>query len=168
MVPVTLHFRSMLGRKKERCVRGHIDGSVGCIVARSNSYLVCRRQLERNQPSTFGKRCNDDIVSPAQQASAWCLSRCITAANGGERRTAMKSIAIASLFVLVGTAAQAEIICTQHGGCRETGVKLIAVSPSHVNGQPMTSYRSGSPQQIRNLGRGEEMTDCQYCNRKRR
>jgi hypothetical protein len=83
----------------------------------------------------------------------------------------MKSIivpAIASLFVLIGTAAQAEIICTQHGGCRETGVKLILVSPSHVNGAPMTSNRNGTPQTVRNLGRGEEMTACQYCNQKRR
>ena len=31
----------------------------------------------------------------------------------------MKSIAIAGLFVLIGTAAQAEIMCTQHRGCRE-------------------------------------------------
>ena len=70
------------------------------------------------------------------------------------------------LFVLAATAAQAEIICTEHGGCRETGVKLILVAPSHVNGQVMTSYRNGKPQQVRNLGRGEEMTNCQYCNRK--
>lgn len=36
----------------------------------------------------------------------------------------MKLIAIASLFVLIGTAAQAEILCTRHNGCRETGLKL--------------------------------------------
>ena len=32
---------------------------------------------------------------------------------------------IASLFVLAGTfAAQADILCTQHNGCRETGLTL--------------------------------------------
>ena len=40
----------------------------------------------------------------------------------------MKSIAVASLFVLIGTAAQAEIICTERG-CWETGAKIILVSP---------------------------------------
>lgn len=78
----------------------------------------------------------------------------------------MLKIATAILFVLATTAAQAEIICTEHGGCRETGVKLILVAPSHVNGQPMVSHRNGTPQTVRNLGRGEEMTNCQYCNRK--
>ena len=37
----------------------------------------------------------------------------------------MRSIVIASLFAIValtGTAAQAEIMCTQHGGCLETGM----------------------------------------------
>ena len=37
----------------------------------------------------------------------------------------MRSIAIASLLVLAGTAAQAEVICTQHRGCFETGLKIL-------------------------------------------
>jgi hypothetical protein len=37
----------------------------------------------------------------------------------------MRSIAIAGLLVLVGTAAQAEVICTQHRGCFETGLKIL-------------------------------------------
>jgi hypothetical protein len=78
----------------------------------------------------------------------------------------MLKIVTAISLVLISTATQAEIICTEHGGCRETGVKLILVAPSHVNGQPMVSHRNGTPQTVRNLGRGEEMTNCQYCNRR--
>ena len=37
----------------------------------------------------------------------------------------MRSIAIAGLLVLAGTAAQAEVICTQHRGCFETGLKIL-------------------------------------------
>jgi hypothetical protein len=37
----------------------------------------------------------------------------------------MRSIAIASLFVLVGTTAQAEIMCTNHRGCFETGRRIF-------------------------------------------
>jgi hypothetical protein len=36
----------------------------------------------------------------------------------------MRLIAIASLFVLAGTSAQADIICT-HEGCWETGQKVV-------------------------------------------
>ena len=35
----------------------------------------------------------------------------------------MRSIAIVSLFAVLTGAAQAEIICTQHGGCHETGTE---------------------------------------------
>jgi hypothetical protein len=73
----------------------------------------------------------------------------------------MRSIAIASLFVLAGTAAQAEIVCTERG-CWETGVKIILVDPSHVRGSPMTSYRNGK-QQVRSLGPAEQTTPCQFC-----
>ena len=55
----------------------------------------------------------------------------------------MKSVIIASLFVLAGTAAQAEIVCSERG-CWETGVKIILVDPSYVRGQPMTSHRNGN------------------------
>ena len=79
----------------------------------------------------------------------------------------MKSIivpAIASLFVLIGTAAQAEIICSERG-CWETGAKIILVDPSHVRGSPLTSHRNGTRQQIRNLGpTAESTTPCQFCN----
>jgi hypothetical protein len=37
----------------------------------------------------------------------------------------MKSILFAAGILLAGSAAQAEIVCTQHGGCHETGMKLI-------------------------------------------
>ena len=79
----------------------------------------------------------------------------------------MKSIivpAIVGMFVLAGTAAQAEIICTEHG-CWETGAKIILVDPSYVRGQPMTSHRNGTPQRVRSLGVAEETTQCQFCRR---
>jgi hypothetical protein len=79
----------------------------------------------------------------------------------------MRSIAIASLFVLAGTAAQAEIICTERG-CWETGVKIILVDPSYVRGQPMASHRNGQRQQVRSLGVAEETTPCQFCGQKNR
>jgi len=69
----------------------------------------------------------------------------------------MKAIVIASLFVLAGTAAQAEIICTDRG-CWETGKKIILVSPGNVRGQPLISHRNGKPEKVRNLGVAEETT----------
>jgi hypothetical protein len=69
----------------------------------------------------------------------------------------MKSIAIASLFVLTGTAAQAEIVCTPRG-CWETGGKIILTAPSHVRGQPLTSHRNGMSQKLRWLGSAQETT----------
>jgi hypothetical protein len=67
----------------------------------------------------------------------------------------MKSIAIASLFVLAGTAAQAEIVCSERG-CWETGKRIILVDPSYVRGQPMMSHRNGKPQSVRSLGIAQE------------
>jgi hypothetical protein len=64
----------------------------------------------------------------------------------------MRSIVIASLFVLVGTAAQAEIWCDQQG-CRETGKRIILVDPSYVRGQDFTSHRGPKPQRMRSNGR---------------
>ena len=82
----------------------------------------------------------------------------------------MKSIivpAIASLFVLIGTAAQAEIVCTARG-CWETGAKIILVDPSHVRGSPLISYRNGTRHTVRNLGpTSESTTPCQFCNSNR-
>ena len=77
--------------------------------------------------------------------------------KGEKEGKEMKSIAIASLFVLASTVAQAEIICTERG-CWETGKKIILVSPGHVNGAPLISHRNGKPEKIRNLGRAEETT----------
>jgi hypothetical protein len=57
----------------------------------------------------------------------------------------MKSVIIASLFVLAGTAAQAEIVCSERG-CWETGVKIILVDPSYVRGQPYVSHRGVKPE----------------------
>ena len=50
------------------------------------------------------------------------IGRCETA---GQEIIGMRTIAIASLFVLVGAAAQAEIICTRYGGCHETGKRIF-------------------------------------------
>ena len=60
----------------------------------------------------------------------------------------MRSIVIAGLFVLAATAAQADIVCTQHGGCRETGKKIIAVDPSFSNGQCVVTERNGKKQRV--------------------
>jgi hypothetical protein len=96
------------------------------------------------------------------------VSRCTSAAKGEKEEITMKSIAIATLFVLVGTAAQAEITCDERRGCWETGARIILVDPSYVRGQSMTSHRNGTPQRVRSLGIAEETTHCQFCNRKRR
>ena len=77
--------------------------------------------------------------------------------KGEKEGKEMKSIAIASLLVLASAVAQAEIICTERG-CWETGKKIILVSPGHVNGAPLVTYRSGKREVIRNLGRAEETT----------
>ena len=64
----------------------------------------------------------------------------------------MKSIAIATLFVLIGTAAQAEIMCTQHRGCWETGKRIFYTSGAMYRGMVITNQRSGekdSGKQIR-------------------
>jgi hypothetical protein len=37
----------------------------------------------------------------------------------------MRSILFAASILLASTAAQAEIICTQHRGCFETGLKIL-------------------------------------------
>jgi hypothetical protein len=57
----------------------------------------------------------------------------------------MRTMLIATAIALATTAAQAEIICTHHGGCHETGMKLIygdggGVSPNNTT---LNSYRTG-------------------------
>ena len=79
----------------------------------------------------------------------------------------MKFILVAAAL-LISTAANAEIICTERG-CWETGAKIILVDPSYVRGSPMTSHRNGQPQQVRALGpNAESTTPCQFCGQKRR
>ena len=55
----------------------------------------------------------------------------------------MRSIAIASLFVLVGTIAQAEIICTNHRGCFETGGRIFRNGGRMTPGMTIINHRDG-------------------------
>ena len=71
----------------------------------------------------------------------------------------MKSIAIASLFVLAGTfAAQAEIMCTHNRGCWETGKRIFRTGGVHgYPGRIIINRRdgqkdSGKPIRIRCVG----------------
>ena len=64
--------------------------------------------------------------------------------KGKKEGLRMRSIVIASLFILFGTAAQAEIVCTHTGGCWDTGRRIILVDSSYVRGQPYMSHRNGS------------------------
>jgi hypothetical protein len=58
-------------------------------------------------------------------------------------------IAAISLVALTA-AAQAEIMCTQHGGCRETGRRIISGDSGGVTSQQhITSHRNGKPQRVR-------------------
>jgi hypothetical protein len=62
----------------------------------------------------------------------------------------MKSLLVAAAVALASTAAQAEIICTQHGGCRETGMRVISGDGGGVNNQQsLTSHRDGKPKKVR-------------------
>ena len=63
----------------------------------------------------------------------------------------MKSILFVAAILLASTAAQAEIVCTQHGGCFETGMRLIYGDGGGVtsNVQNLNSYRNGNKQPVR-------------------
>jgi hypothetical protein len=56
---------------------------------------------------------------------------------------------IASSLVLMA-GANAEIMCTQHGGCHETGGRIIAGDGGGVNSaQYLNSYRNGKKERVR-------------------
>jgi hypothetical protein len=65
----------------------------------------------------------------------------------------MKSIVFTAIALLTSTAAQAEIMCTPHGGCFETGKRIIYGDGGGVNNvQHLNSYRDGKKQRVR-IGR---------------
>jgi hypothetical protein len=58
-------------------------------------------------------------------------------------------IALAIMLAWLATA-QADVVCTQHGGCRETGKRIILVDPSFTSGQYITrTDRNGKKVRIR-------------------
>jgi hypothetical protein len=60
----------------------------------------------------------------------------------------MKSIAFAAIALLTSAvSAHAEIMCTQHGGCQETGRRIISGDSGGVTSQP--SHRDGKPRRVR-------------------
>jgi hypothetical protein len=53
-------------------------------------------------------------------------------------------------LIVLTTAAQAEIMCTQHGGCRETGRRIISGDSGGVTSQQyITSHRDGKAKRVR-------------------
>jgi hypothetical protein len=63
----------------------------------------------------------------------------------------MKLFLASIAFSIVFTAgANAEIICTQHGGCHETGMRIISGDGGGVNSaQQLNSYRNGKKERVR-------------------
>jgi hypothetical protein len=61
----------------------------------------------------------------------------------------MKRVLISFGIVVAATSARAEIMCTQHGGCWETGQRIILVDPSFALGQDAVSHRNGKKQRVR-------------------
>ena len=53
------------------------------------------------------------------------------------------SVIAAGLLVLVGTTAQAEMMCTQHRGCWETGKRVFRTGGRMDQGMVITNQRSG-------------------------
>jgi hypothetical protein len=63
----------------------------------------------------------------------------------------MKTILLAAvaLAALISPGV-AEIICTQHGGCRETGKRIISGDSGGVTSQQqITSHREAKPKKVR-------------------
>ena len=63
----------------------------------------------------------------------------------------MKSIVFAAIALLTSAvAAHAEIMCTQHSGCVETGKRIIYGDGGGVNNDAsLNSYRNGKKQPVR-------------------
>jgi hypothetical protein len=63
----------------------------------------------------------------------------------------MKSIAFAAIALLTSAvSAHAEIMCTQHGGCQETGRRIISGDSGGVTSQQyITSHRDEKPKRMR-------------------
>ena len=63
----------------------------------------------------------------------------------------MKSIAFAAIaFLTSAVSVHAEIMCTQRGGCRETGRRIISGDSGGVTSQQhITSHRDGKPKRVR-------------------
>jgi hypothetical protein len=75
--------------------------------------------------------------------------------KGRKKDLPMRSIVIASLFVLIGNAAQAEIMCSQHRGCWETGKRIFRNGGRMTTGMTYINQRDGQkgkPIHIRCLG----------------
>jgi hypothetical protein len=52
--------------------------------------------------------------------------------------------------LLVSTTVNAEIVCTERGGCRETGKRIILGNGGGVNNsQTLVSHRGNKPQKVR-------------------
>ena len=67
------------------------------------------------------------------------------------KETKMKPIAFAAIALLASAVSvHAEIMCTQHGGCRETGRRIISGDSGGVTSQQhITSHRDGKPKRVR-------------------
>ena len=56
----------------------------------------------------------------------------------------------AAALIALTMSASAEIICTDHGGCRETGRRIILGNGGGVNNsQTLVSHRGNKPQKVR-------------------
>jgi hypothetical protein len=59
-------------------------------------------------------------------------------------------LASVATSILLTVGANAEIICTQHGGCHETGMRIISGDGGGVNSaQYLNSYRNGKKERVR-------------------